>query len=247
MNLMVTNISFTVTNVASKREKGGRWELRYTKKQLPPMLVGMARKKLKLYINSESYSARCGVACQYGPGQYFWMNVRICEAGKPLKTILGSYGYGIGNKINVIIDSAQATARINTTSTSSGLAKATAHRIMGVNIAAATPRPKLRRNNSRAQLPKLPPKDEEGAKWRNVIDMGIDFSSMIRVFEKGSKPKIKESILQYAARLKNANGEKDYQNLHRTFCNWGIRTIRTAERKGTAGRVTKQSGPASYG
>ena len=71
----------------------------------------------------------------------------------------------------------------------------------------------------------------------NIIDMGLTFSAMIRLFEKGSKKKLRKQILAEAKNVFEAKSEEDFNNIHSNFCNWGVKNILLAK-KGT---------PASYG
>lgn len=83
-------------------------------------------------------------------------------------------------------------------------------------------------------------------KRKNVIDMAITFTAMIRVFEKGSKKRIVERLRHTFEKLEGVPNAKEYRSIHDSFCVWFTNDICTAERKKN-GRIIKRSGPASYG
>jgi len=74
-------------------------------------------------------------------------------------------------------------------------------------------------------------------RFKNIIDMGIDFSAMIRVFEKGSKKKLHGRILSEVRNVFGAKSEGDFRDIHSNFCDWGQKEIGLA----------KKAEPARYG
>jgi hypothetical protein len=88
--------------------------------------------------------------------------------------------------------------------------------------------------------------DPEEIRLHNIIDMGLTFSAMIRLFNKGSKEILREKILAEARNVFEAKSEKDFINIHSNFCDWGIKNISLAEKKRN-GRIIKKATPASYG
>jgi hypothetical protein len=88
--------------------------------------------------------------------------------------------------------------------------------------------------------------DPKEAKRKNILDMGLQFSAMIRLFEKGSNRKIYKKILVEVGRVFCAESEEHFKEIHSSFCSWGVRQIILAERK-KRGQVVKKAGPASYG
>ena len=88
--------------------------------------------------------------------------------------------------------------------------------------------------------------DPEEIRLHNIIDMGLTFSAMIRLFNKGSKEILREKILAEARNVFEAKSEKDFINIHSNFCDWGIKNISLAEKKRN-GRIIKKAAPASYG
>ena len=64
----------------------------------------------------------------------------------------------------------------------------------------------------------------------NIVDMGLTFSAMIRLYEKGSKKIIREKIIQILPDIANAALLKNFQNTHDAFCAWGINNLFLADR-----------------
>jgi hypothetical protein len=83
-------------------------------------------------------------------------------------------------------------------------------------------------------------------KTKNIVDMGLAFSAMTRVFSEGSKPNITEKLEQLFAGLDETNVKTDYERVHADFCNWFTQNICSAERKLKNGRI-KPSCECSYG
>lgn len=96
--------------------------------------------------------------------------------------------------------------------------------------------------NSQSELIDLAHK----ARLHNIIDMGLTFSGMIRLFKKGSKKKLQRQILIQAGNVFKAKSQKQFLTIHSNFCDWGTKEIALAERK-RRGRIIKESSPASYG
>jgi len=94
--------------------------------------------------------------------------------------------------------------------------------------------------------------DPEYIKRYNIIDMGLGFSAMIRNFVKGSKDvkgskeKLHGKIMEDIERIFMATTKATFDEIHATFCKWGVKNIVLAERV-RDGKVIKKSGPASYG
>lgn len=94
---------------------------------------------------------------------------------------------------------------------------------------------------------KLPDQaDIEGTKRKNIIEMALGFTAMIRIFSKGSKPRIEAKLEEFFSRLAEVRTRADYQARHRSFCEWFTRKIRTAEKRLKNGKV-QPSQPSSYG
>ena len=80
----------------------------------------------------------------------------------------------------------------------------------------------------------------------NIIDMGLTFSAMIRLFQKGSKERLHERILVEGRNVFEAKSEEQFMDIHSRFCDWGIEEILLAEKK-RGGRVVKEATEATYG
>jgi hypothetical protein len=88
--------------------------------------------------------------------------------------------------------------------------------------------------------------DAEKAKLKNIIEMAISFSAMIRVFESESDEKIKNRLNDCIDDFLNVKNEEDYHRKHQEFCEWFTKNIKTAEVKKN-GEIVKQSLYASWG
>ena len=85
-------------------------------------------------------------------------------------------------------------------------------------------------------------------RFRNIIGMGLDFSSMIRLFERGSEERLwKKLVFEVVPKIFKANSKEEFDQIHNEFCEWGTRNIALAEKKKRNGRIIKRKGPASYG
>lgn len=91
------------------------------------------------------------------------------------------------------------------------------------------------KEGSRAVLP-----DVEETKRKNIIEMALGFTAMIRTFAKGSKDSIAAKLDELFLRLREIRNRDDYELRHRCFCQWFTREIRTNAR-------VQPSGLASYG
>ncbi len=87
----------------------------------------------------------------------------------------------------------------------------------------------------------------EEAKLANIVDMALDFSSMIRLFKAGSKEVIIDQIIDVSSkRLFNVKSKDQFITVHSDFCGWGSNNILLAQRK-KSGKIIKKSTAASYG
>jgi len=77
----------------------------------------------------------------------------------------------------------------------------------------------------------------EEAKKKNIIDMAIEFTSMMPLFQEGSADLIKEELADLFEGLDWISSEKDFSKMHADFCQWFVKTIRLA----------KTEEPSSYG
>ena len=83
-------------------------------------------------------------------------------------------------------------------------------------------------------------------KQKSVIDMALTFTAMIRLFEKGSKPKISKKLYGDFAKLNIIKNLNDFHEFHRRFCEWFTSNVRTAQKKRN-NKIIKESGFALYG
>ena len=79
-----------------------------------------------------------------------------------------------------------------------------------------------------------------------MVDMGFSFSAMIRLYEKGSKRKLQDSIMNILDKISSLDSEGNFDQYHESFCEWGIKNIVLAEKFKDIQKI-KDSGPASYG
>ena len=83
--------------------------------------------------------------------------------------------------------------------------------------------------------------DPEEIRLHNIIDMGLTFSAMIRLFRKGSKKKLHKQILTEANRVFEAGLEESFIKIHSNFCDWGVKNILLAKKATLAsyGQIAK--------
>jgi hypothetical protein len=78
---------------------------------------------------------------------------------------------------------------------------------------------------------------EEQLRVKNIIGMGISWSTMLRVFEPDAKEKLEKEILRNLADV--FESREKYIEYHTAFCEWGMKNIKQNKRF--------QSEKASYG
>lgn len=88
--------------------------------------------------------------------------------------------------------------------------------------------------------------DSDSAKTKNIIDMALGFTAMMRIFSEGSKSKIEQKLEDLFGNLENVIARNEYEACHREFCAWFTHEIQTA------GKEMKKGGfrpgqAASYG
>jgi hypothetical protein len=83
-------------------------------------------------------------------------------------------------------------------------------------------------------------------KQKSVIDMALTFTAMIRLFEKGSKPKISKRLYEEFKKLREIREVGDFQAFHDEFCEWFTNSIRVAQKERN-GTVIKECGFSLYG
>ena len=88
--------------------------------------------------------------------------------------------------------------------------------------------------------------DSDSAKTKNIIDMALGFTAMMRIFSEGSKPKIEQKLEDLFDNLENINTCNEYEACHQEFCIWFTHKIQTAGKKTRNGGF-RPGQPASYG
>ena len=88
--------------------------------------------------------------------------------------------------------------------------------------------------------------EADSIRAKNVVDMAVTFTAMIRVFEKDSKQKIVDRLEKSLAKLDGVSSEKEFNGVHSEFCEWFVKNIATAS-KTLKNKKEKKSQPASYG
>jgi hypothetical protein len=77
----------------------------------------------------------------------------------------------------------------------------------------------------------------EQVKKKNIIDMAVGFTAMMRFCQEGSGDSIKKKLEVSFEGLEQINTDQDFDEMHRDFCQWFIENIRLA----------KSGEPPSYG
>lgn len=83
-------------------------------------------------------------------------------------------------------------------------------------------------------------------KRKNVIDMALTFTAMIRLFEEGSKSRIAEKLYEVFQGLEKITNVSEFYSFHRGFCDWFTSNIKTAQKERNK-KIIKKSGYALYG
>ena len=75
-------------------------------------------------------------------------------------------------------------------------------------------------------------------RFKNIIDVGLTASAMIRLFSKGTKEsKLRCRTTETVEQVFKAKSEADFRAIHSHFCQWGVSEITLA----------RKNKPASYG
>jgi hypothetical protein len=75
----------------------------------------------------------------------------------------------------------------------------------------------------------------------NIVDMGLTFSAMMRLFDEGSKQTLRNEMIVHIKKVFQAKSEEEFDNIHNGFCEWGAENILQA-------KTSKGEKPlASYG
>jgi len=68
--------------------------------------------------------------------------------------------------------------------------------------------------------------DPTEAKVRSVIDMGLNFSAMLRLYTPGSKKELYQRIFSEIKQLFQAKSKEQFTIIHSRICDWGVAKIR---------------------
>lgn len=87
----------------------------------------------------------------------------------------------------------------------------------------------------------IAPEKLRGIRLYNIIDMGLTFSAMIRLFKKDTKGKLRKRVLDTVKRMFDAKSEEEFRGIHAQFCQWGAKEIFLAKKGHAAsyGQVAK--------
>ena len=67
--------------------------------------------------------------------------------------------------------------------------------------------------------------DVREVRLRCLIDLGLNFSAMLRLYKKGSKEKFYNKVLGEMPSLLQAENEEQFQVAHSSICEWGIKNL----------------------
>lgn len=83
--------------------------------------------------------------------------------------------------------------------------------------------------------------DPADIRLRNVIDMGLSFSAMLRLYKADSKKEMRERIYGARKQLWEAESQEAFTSWHSSICGWGIKSIRLRKRDAFAsyGQIAK--------
>jgi hypothetical protein len=83
--------------------------------------------------------------------------------------------------------------------------------------------------------------DPAGIRLCNVIDMGLNFSAMLRLYSPGSKKNLHERIHSASKQLFEAESQEAFTRFHSSICGWGIGNILLRNREAFAsyGQIAK--------
>lgn len=88
--------------------------------------------------------------------------------------------------------------------------------------------------------------EAQEARKENIIDMGLTFSAMVRLFSAGSKDEIIKLLRECLDKLLKIESQEGYDKIHAEFCDNFSKRIYTAS-KVLKNKKTKPSRPASFG
>lgn len=98
----------------------------------------------------------------------------------------------------------------------------------------------------RSRIEEISQEQAHDAKIENIIEIGVDFSGMMRVFEQGSNAKIIPKLRQFFKGLGTVSDKATFDSAHGAFCAWFTQNVHTATKTLKNGRNIP-SIPCSYG
>jgi len=83
--------------------------------------------------------------------------------------------------------------------------------------------------------------DPAKIRLRNVIDMGLNFSAMLRLYWTGSKRELYQNIFSERKKLFEAKSKEEFTSFHSGICDWGVGNIhlRDGETFASYGQIAK--------
>jgi len=76
--------------------------------------------------------------------------------------------------------------------------------------------------------------DVQEVRLRCLIDLGLNFSAMLRLYKRGSKQRLHAKVLSEIQSLLKAESEEQFQRSHSSICEWGVKSLPANEGSGYA-------------
>jgi len=77
----------------------------------------------------------------------------------------------------------------------------------------------------RRSMAKKAPMNIQEIRLYNMVDMGLRYSGMIRLYKKGTKQKLINKILKLLPQISNADSSEVFEKYHYAFCRWATKNI----------------------
>lgn len=83
--------------------------------------------------------------------------------------------------------------------------------------------------------------DVQEVRLRCLIDLGLNFSAMLRLYKRGSKGKLFKKVISEMPSLLQSENEEQFQMAHSSICEWGVKHLLANEGSGYAsyGQIAK--------
>jgi len=85
---------------------------------------------------------------------------------------------------------------------------------------------------------KVPLKEDEDIRIYNMVDMGLRYSGMIRLYQRGSKQKLIRKIMKMLPEISDIDSKTDFDKIHHAFCMWAKRNISLARPRQTRANIS---------